>query len=98
MLVINSYSSVRLLPAKPATEGKKAPPRRIVVDGNTFVTVWASDLPALKGIVAKREPIPVTPRARAFTPEGADEPVALVDLTFAGGLSLEDETQGESLV
>lgn len=98
MLVINAYTSVKLLPATAAKEGKKAPPRRIVVDGTQYLTVWASELPALRAIVAAGGPIPVNVRARAWLPEGAESPIARVDLAFAGGTSLEDEAaEGETL-
>lgn len=98
MLVINAYTSVKLLPATAAKEGKKAPPRRVVVDGTQYITCWENELPALRAIVSAGAAIPVTIRARAWMPEGGESPVARVDLAFAGGVSLEDEAaEGETL-
>jgi len=99
MIVIQNYVSVKLLPAREQAEGKKAPPRRVVIDGQTYLTVWSSELPALRAVVAAGAPIPVNIRARAWMPEGGDAPIARVDLAFAGGTSLEDESvEGETLV
>jgi len=89
-ITINSYTSVKLLPAKPASEGKKAPPRTVLVDG-AYLTVWTSDLPALKKVVLAGEPIPVRVTSRAWMPEEGDEPRSVAQLVFAGGVSLDDE-------
>lgn len=93
MLTITNYSSVNLLPAKPATEGKKAPPRTVVVDGTQYLSVWQADLPALRETVKARAPIAVTVRARILSAtEEHPEPRAVTNLQFAGGVNLGDDT------
>lgn len=99
MLAVYTYTSVKLLPATVAKEGKKAPPRRIVIDGSQYVTCWENELPAFREVVKAGAPIPVVVRARAWLPEGAELPIARVDLAFAGGVAMEDTPEGgESLV
>jgi hypothetical protein len=98
MLAISNYSAVTLLPPREAKDpSKKAPPRRVVIDGSTYVSVWADALPALREVVRARQPIPVIARSRAWTSDDG-RALSVVDLQFAGGMSLGDaETEGETL-